>query len=214
MAESIPKGTHPKVAAWAKARGASDPHGEADAYEREFPTPPPETDVEALGATVREGIDPNDAVSLTALTALLQHIETLTRERDHYRTFAHDADGHLYVERLWLAEQRAEAQIETLTRERDEWKGAAEFQPSSWSDIWGKGRERAEAAEAKLAEARVDANTFAETAQWHADKRREAEAKLVEAEKGLERIAEEHSEMLLAGAIARAALRSLRGEGE
>jgi hypothetical protein len=98
-----------------------------------LPAPPPETDVEALAATVREALDNygtwrmqqkyRQAASI-ALTALLQRIEALERESEIARIKGHSPeDARRYFEQRdeWADRYvQAQAQVETLERERDE----------------------------------------------------------------------------------------------
>jgi len=84
-------------------------------------------ETEALAETVREGLNRRDFLSHEALTALLQRIETLTRELEartqskralerERNTFVRKADG-LLAERISLRDKLAEAEaaLERIT---------------------------------------------------------------------------------------------------
>jgi hypothetical protein len=116
------------------------------------PTPPPETDVEALVATVRKGIaEPHRANNryeygearralatlLIYFFALLQRIETLERRLAEELAVTDDSQVQRELK------EEAEAKIETLERERD----------VLFKGDWAALNLRVQLAEAKLAEA-------------------------------------------------------------
>jgi hypothetical protein len=127
-------------------------------------TPPPETDVEALAATVRGAIscsyqldehitgqsfDSQRATSLDALTALLQRIETL--------------ENKLNADSQNFELECRKAQIETLTRERDEARELAQanaVEVNAW-----RARDPLRT-EAKLAEAEAELVVADQLAEW------------------------------------------------
>jgi chromosome segregation ATPase len=170
---------------------------EPRSVEEKHAAPPPETDVEALADSLRAALDDlyhsTDLVrggrsetweeARHALTALLQHIETLTRRIGELDDMLRVSEEHT---------QHHEAQVETLARERD---FALALEPIATY------RERAEAAEAKLAEA----------ASWAERAYNDLNAQIDAAPPSLRPYMEGLADLV---ATYPAALRSLRGEGE